>query len=680
MSKRKKNQSKNYWWYKYRKWILLINVVLGFIVYSNTFQSSFHFDDIFYITGNDIVKDLPGLFKLKYWGDLFYRPIPTLTFAINYAVHGIDLPGYHLVNIIIHIITSIFVFLLSRDLLKLTKYNSGADSQIPYLPLLISLLFLVHPVQTSSVNYIVQRMTLMSAMFYILGVWIYIKARQLHISGHFNKSLSLYLFTVFIFYLALYSKQNAASLPFMLFIVELLFIRNVEGKPAKLYLIILGSILFLGSSLLILSDYLPKEYEEYSREIYLASQFEVILRYWRLLIFPYPLNFDPYVEVADSIWSIKYLGLGIVHIAIISFAIWFAKRNKLVSFGIFWFYIALSVESSIIPIRDLMYEHRMYLPSFGFILAFGFLTYEFIRKKYNESLGITAFAILILVFSVWSFQRNKVWESELSLWSDVIEKKPSKARAHKYLGVEYLKLGQLQKSLTHLNIAIKKQPNKEWEPYINRAALYKLQKKYALAIDDISKCIEMDPEVARFYKFRAEMLLAMNKIEDVYEDINQAIELDKRDSQAYLIRADYYLNQKQFKAAIEDLNVSLKSDADNIQAHFKRAQAFFYDENYLAALRDLDYILNLKNNLYDVYSLKGDVNFSLGNYEASVNDFANSVRLNPKYGDGFYRLGLSYYNLKDYQNAVENIKKANNLGTRIDGQIYNNAIKNAIEQ
>lgn len=658
-------------------WLILIIVVLGFIIYSNSFRNSFHFDDHFYITNGKFVQDFSELAKTKYWVDPHFRVIPTLSFAVNYQVGEFNPPGYHLINILLHILASFIVFLLTKQLFSLYKKEEKNHLYIFTLPALIAALFLVHPVQTSSVNYVVQRMTIMSSLFYFLTMYVYIKARLMHNNGKLIPSLLFYLATFVSFYLALFSKQIAATIPLMIFLIEWMFIRKKDGQPARVYLIGFGSILLIGSIFLLLSDYLPKEYDDYTRDVYLASQFEVILRYWRLMIFPYPLNFDPYVEVAESIWSIKSLGLALVHVLILSFAIWFTKKDKLISFGILWFYISLSVESSIIPIRDLMYEHRMYLPSYGFALIFTVFFFDLIKKKYKETTSIFAFSVLILVFSVWSFQRNKVWESDMTLWSDVVENSPSKARAHKYLGVEYLKLGQLEKSLNHLNTAIKKQPKKEWEPYSNRAAVYKLQKRFALAADDMSKCIEMDPDIAWFYRFRAEMLIALQKPEKAISDLNQAIVMDEYDEQARIMRSDYFFSIKDWEMAKYDLDYILLYNENNIQALFRRGKILFNTGEYLEAIDDYNSIIEKRTDLYDIYAFRADSYFRLEKYEISISDYTKSISLNPKFGQAYYRRGLSYFKNQEFEKSIEDIKKARNLGVRIDPKILNEAIINA---
>jgi len=263
------------------------------------------------------------------------------------------------------------------------------------------------------------------------------------------------------------------------------------------------------------------------------------------------------------------------------------------------------------------------------------------------------------------------------LWTDVANTKPTKARAHKYLGVEYLKLGQFDESLKHLNIAIKKQPDKEWEPYSNRASVYKVQRKYALAIDDISKCILMDPGISWFYRFRAEMYFAIQNSEDAFKDLNQAIELDPNDLKARMLRINYLMNQELYFDALDDLNFVMKSEPENILVLYKKASIFNILGKFNYCIELCNEILSIKEDLYDVYSLKGEANLSIKEYELAIDNYSQSIMLNPKFGGAYNGRALAYYYIGNYTQSIKDFRNAIDHGVNIDRKIFSNAIKKA---
>ena len=441
--------------------VVVIVSLVGFLIYSNTYNASFHLDDNFFIKDNSLIKDLSEFLSIKYWSNIYYRPVSTFSFILNYKIHGFNVAGYHFVNILIHIITSLVVYYLSYLLLSKSIYSDIKYSkERKMVSFFTAILFLSHPIQTQSVNYIVQRMTLLASLFYLLSVLTYFKARIYHLSGKLWTSFYLYLLFIMMFYLALFSKQTAATIPLVLLLVEVLFVRKANGKKAMLVIIIMSLLIFAGGLFVLLAGYLPLETQNISREMYFATQTRVVFNYIQLLFLPYPLNFDPSVVLSDSIFGLKEIAAIIGHIIILSVGVFFYKKNKIVTFGIFWFYITLLVESSIIPITDVMFEHRVYLPAYGFIFIITTILSGYILKKNGKTMAISIFIVIALVYSVMSFNRNKVWLTELSLWSSVIDNPPVKSRAYRYMGIEYIKTGKNNNALEALDQAIKLTPDR----------------------------------------------------------------------------------------------------------------------------------------------------------------------------------------------------------------------------
>jgi len=220
---------------RYRLVPYIIIVVIGFMIYANTLQGEFIFDSASIVSDQFKRKEISSYFDVKEW-NMRDRPVSNLTFSINYYFGGENVSGYHLVNIIIHILNAFLIYLLTVAFLGSRVFDDSTFSKLNprIFALFVSLIFLVHPLQTQSVAYIIQRMTSLAAFFYLLAVYLYFKARILQVNKkRILLSAVLIILAVISGVLGLYSKQNAITFLVAFFLVELFFIRNNQNNPIQ---------------------------------------------------------------------------------------------------------------------------------------------------------------------------------------------------------------------------------------------------------------------------------------------------------------------------------------------------------------------------------------------------------------------------------------------------------------
>jgi hypothetical protein len=369
---------------------LMVGVAL--LAYSNTFHVPFHFDDLPNITQNPNVQikslswDLmERLVKNTYKESI--RVFSYFTLALNYYFGGFNVFGYHLVNLVIHIASGIFLywFLLLTFNLPSLKERYGSISY--RVALLASLIFITHPIQTQSVTYIVQRMASMAGMFYLLTMVLYIKGRQS--TGrpryfYFGGGVLTYLLGVF-------SKENVAILPLFIALYEFYFFQNLDlsAKGRKTLFGLVAALLILGAFGFILwgQRYINVIIEGYHYRTFtmwerVLTQFRVVLYYVTLLIYPDPsrLNLDYDFPISKTILDPPTTLISLLIIAgLIGYSIWTAKKRPMISFCILWYFGNLVIESSIFPL-EMVYEHRLYLPAVGPFILFALLTVRSIEK------------------------------------------------------------------------------------------------------------------------------------------------------------------------------------------------------------------------------------------------------------------------------------------------------------
>ncbi|MFW5975549.1 MAG: hypothetical protein ACOCP6_02190, partial [Desulfosalsimonas sp.] len=427
------------------------------LIYGNSFHVPFQFDDTPNIVENPNVQ--PESFTLQEFAKSFYgldrehekikRPLSYLSLAVNYYLSGENVFAYHAVNFCIHLITSVFLFLLICNTLKLPLLKDRWQKSAYAVALLSVFFWAVHPIQLTAVTYIVQRMAAMAGMFYVMSMYFYLKART---TGR-PAGRGVYFFLCAAAALAAFaSKENAAMLPIVLFLYELFLISGISREnlkkalcfsvvPLLVFLLLAGFYVDFSS---FLSGY---ENRPFSLAERMMTQPRIILLYLSLLVYPVSsrLMFIHDVPLSQSLIDPWTTGASIVFIlAAFSAALYYSKKWPLIAFCVIFFFINHVIESSVIPL-ELVYEHRNYIPSmFFFVLVAIAMVWVLDYFSYRPSIQFLmafGFCFLLAAQAHTTYDRNKVWQSEALLWSDNARKAPALSRVHTNLGRAYADLG-----------------------------------------------------------------------------------------------------------------------------------------------------------------------------------------------------------------------------------------------
>ena len=493
--------------------IVLILAAAAVIAYLNSIEVPFILDDFGSISNNYAIHTLFDFDAL--WKFYANRIVLYFTLSLNYAVHDNGVEGYHVVNILIHIINGMLLYCIIYRLLSLPYFAGKLLSRHKRLvSASIALLFIVHPIQVNAVSYIIQRTASLAATFYFAAILLFIKYRMQNKVRHFV------LMMVFII-LAMFTKENTITIPFMLLLIELFFFTGI-GKTAwykriLIFLIIFATVPIIPGTNLLLKGYSQsdpnvsfKASTSMDRMQYFYTELNVVLYYIRLMFIPDRQNFDYSNDwaVSKTIWdNYSYLSFAVwVLIAVLS--IFLFKRNRLAAFGILWFFMGLAVESTFISIKDVYFEHRLYFPCAGFLMFLaGMIFYE--RKPEVPDRGLYLIKKPVLLFCIvtlicyflytgLTIKRNYVYSDSIRLWTDVLEKAPGSDRGHSVLATSYLNAySEKKKNTGYLDIA-EKEFKKAIEIYYssstahtNLAKVYLLQGKYRECIDEAQKSLNI---------------------------------------------------------------------------------------------------------------------------------------------------------------------------------------------
>ena len=589
------------------RWLAVILIPLAVaILYSNVYQVPFVFDGVMQIEDKARIRDLKNYSSPRVL--LSRRPLVELTYALNYRYGKLDVFGYHLVNVLIHMTNGLLAYFLAltifRRLCNNPRFSNARMPQfpnysIPLMSLFTALVFVSHPIQTQAVTYIAQRYTCMAAMFYLASVLFYLKARTTPGSGKITlKTVSLFVCSFFSGIAAFLCKENAASLPGAIILVEYLCIdRTWQGWKRKLFwlvpafflmilFILYVSGLFRGGvnfgRLLEDVSWLMKETSRVGRWSYLCTQFNVLVLYIRLLFLPIGQNVDYMYPFNEGFWG-GYTPFALVFlVAIVGLGAWSIKRRPALGFGIFWFFITLSVESSVIPIRDAVFEHRLYLPMFGFALVVPYLLFSILRDR--PLWVVNACILIILSLGTATYLRNRVWQDRSSLWSDVASKSPHNFRAHYNLGNALRDRGRLDEAIKSYSEALRIKPNYAIA-HDNLGIALTESGKLDDAVRHFSEALRFRPGDAWVHNNYGQALTQKGKLDDAVRHFKKALRFKPGLAEAHNNLGIALARQGDMKGAIRHFSKSLKSRPDDAMIHCNLGLALMHDGRREEAIR-----------------------------------------------------------------------------------------------
>ena len=620
---------------------LLALFFLAFIIvlaYSNSFQASWHLDDrpnILNNRGLHITNLQPGSLIRTFFTspvsggtitDRLYRPIPCLTFAINWYLGKDRVFGYHVANILVHILTAYFLFLTIFNILKSPNLRKHYQGKEHFVAFLAAVLWAINPVQVQAVTYIVQRMASMAALFYILSIYFYLKTRQ---NENPLGRIFLLLGCAASFLLALGSKQNTATLPLVMILIEMLCFQDLSlpGKRIVIWggsivigisIVVFGGWLFIpGNSFSVIDGFQGRPFSLSER---LLTEPRIVLFYLSLIFYPLParLSIEHDITLSTSLlepWST--LPAILIHLILIGFGLSQIKKRPLLALAILFFYLNHVIESTIIPL-ELIFEHRNYLPSLFLFLpvAAGFkklLDHYQAKNRVFRSVLLYASVLLIIIVGAGTYIRNMAWATERSLWEDAMHKAPNSQRPlHNLAWAYYTKIGQYDKAIELYKKSLNLRTNNNFANPIalsNLALLYVEKKKYQTATELWQTALEQlpDDEVIRHRYVIG--LIEMKNWETALDNLNQLMTRHPAHFDYNYLKGYVLLNQSQYEAALQYFEQCLNLVSENQQAllgagisnnlmgHYERAEAIFSRVLKFAPDDDLTLLWLVETNL-----------------------------------------------------------------------------------
>jgi tetratricopeptide (TPR) repeat protein len=650
---------------------IILIIVLGFAVYSNSLNGKFVWDDKVLVRDNPYIRSFSNITDVftKNIGkgaginDYSYRPVQLVTYMVDYLFWKLKPVGYHFTNVFLHILAALSIYGLILLLFK--------DKLLSFLA---SIFFVTHPIHTEAVSYISGRADSLAVIFMMVCFTLYVKqnnlqqsfkqigdgvkcstrvipaketrchsreAQRCHSRESGNpgpagiqeinivpaeklKAASSYVFMLISFMLALFSRENSLILPLLLLLYHYVFRKKIR---IKLFLSLLSiAVMYVLVRCSFLKFSLPHVNNSTTLIQRMPGFFDAVTNYIKLLILPLRLH----MEYGDKLFAFSDFRAIVGVLTILALLIYIFRQRRvrgLAFFSIMWFLVALLPSSNLYPLNAYMAEHWLYLPSVGFFLVLAKILSTLYTKTKNKIGIITVILVIVVLNSGLTLRQNVYWKEPIALYEMTLKYAPDSAGVYNNLGIAYKEKGAYDAALGAYNKAISLEPADAYA-YNNLAVIYANMGRKEKAQDLYEKAIEINP---------------------VYVD-------------AYYNLGNSYAYDGEYKRAITYYEKAVKNNPNHIDAYYNLGIAYNSIGFSKKAIDVFNEIIKIDSDNAGAYFNLGNVYAGIGEDERAIKAYKAAVENNPEYAQGYNNLAALYLRRKQFALAAANYRKAVKLG------------------
>ena len=637
-------------------------VLAGLAAYANSFSGPLLYDDAASIVDNPSIRRLQSLGRVlsppRNGETVSGRPVLNLSLAINYALGGKNTRGYHATNLVIHILNALLLLGILRRTLLLPALRDRFGNAALGLAWAIALLWVVHPLQTEAVTYIVQRAESLASLFYLLTLYAVIRGTQS------KRAVFWYVVAVLACLLGMGTKEIVVTAPLMVLLYDRTFVggsfREALRRRWGLYVGLAASWALLAS--LVWSTELLARREEIGVPdawSYARSQPGVILYYLRLSLWPQPLCFNYDWPVAKTVARIlpAMLVVGLLGAA----TIWGLVRRSAAGYVGAWFFLILAPTSSIIPLKQLAFEHRMYLPLAGVaalvvasvclagrrLVGRGWMT---ARVGLAAGMGLVVSAATVLGFL--SVRRNGLYQSASSIWRDTVVKVPYNPIARNNLGFALADAGRPQEALEYYQEAIRLKPDYAIA-YNNLGNALLTLGRLPEALDEFQKAFRINPDDALIHNSLGFVLANTGHTAEAIEHYRAAIRLNPDYAIVYSNLGLALANAGRLSEAVEQYRQAIRLNPQDVPAYNNFGNALWALDRLPEAIEYYEHALRIKPDYIEARNNLGNAMARSGRLQEAIEQLQQAVRLKPDLADTQYNLTLTLTQAGRFREAIE---------------------------
>jgi protein O-mannosyl-transferase len=571
------------------------------------------------------------------------RPLLNLSYAVNYAFGGDAVFGYHLVNLIIHVLAGWTLFALVRRTLRRPILAERFGPAATPLALAVSALWTWHPVQTESVTYLSQRAESLMGLFYLLTLYCFVCGAE---ADNKTRRRGWFSFSALACLAGVATKEVMVTAPVMVFLYDRTFIaggfREAWRRHWPLYLALAASWIPLGLFMTSLHERGVGFGEGVAWWVYGLTECQVIMKYLLLALWPHGLVFDYGMFAAvplSGLWP-DVVALG----TLLTLVIVALRRWPATGFAACWYFLILAPTSSIIPVvGQPMAENRLYLPLAGVVV---FAVLGVFALAGRRSLAV--FAVVAAGLGLASAERNQDYRSEQGLWSDTVAKRPNNERAHNNLGLVLSRIpGRLGDAIAQYEAALRLKPDFE-EAHLNLGvALSSLPGRLDDAIAEFRAALRLQPDDFEARSNLGAALAQMpDRLNDAIAEYQAALRLQPDHAEVHNNLGIALANLPgRLNDAIAEFEAAVRLNPDYAEAHNSLGNAFAQTTGRLNdAIAQYEAAVRLNPDYFEAHANLGVILAQTpGRLGNAIAQYEAALRLKPDNAPGWHNLGAARF-------------------------------------
>jgi len=634
----------------------LLVVAAGLLAYHNSFKGAFVHDDFGSIAQNPTIRHLwpigPCLSPPHRDGiTVGGRPLINLSLAVNYALGGLQVWGYHALNLTVHILAGLTLLGIMRRTFLQPALRERFGAAANELALATAVLWTVHPLTTEAVTYVIQRAESIMGLFYLLTLYCFIRG-----TGS-ERSRVWYGLSVAACALGMASKEVMASAPVMVLLYDRTFLsgsfREAWRRRWPLYLALAGTWILLG--VVLVSGQLPTTLIiarrlGYSWWEYLATEPGVILYYLRLSVWPSPLCVCHPWPIVKT-WS-SVLPPAIVVMILLGASGWAWRTRPVWGFVGAWFFLILAPTSSVIPLHDLIYEHRMYLSLAAVVSLVVAGLYSLVGKR-----SFVVFVAMAVGLGFLTSRRNQDYRSEITLWSDTVAKFPDDADPHYKLGVALQRAGRIQGATAQYEQALRINPRTA-EAHWNLGNGLREVGKAVEAMGQYEQALRLEPDFAEAHNNLGVALAQAGRLPEAIKHYERAVQIDPSLADAQNNLGTVLLRDGKVEEAIRHYDQAVRIEPDNARAQFNLGVALEQAGKLQQAIGHYEQAAQINPDFARAHVSLGNTLFEAGEFDRAIDQYQQALHIIPDYADAHNNFGGALLRLGRVREAIEHFEQA----------------------
>lgn len=634
------------------------------------------------------------------------RPLVNLTFALNFSIGGVSPVGYHAVNVLIHLASTLLLFALIKRTLRIPYFTGRFETSAGWLALAVALIWALHPLQTETVIYATQRTELMMASFYLATLYCSLRYWDAAISR--NQRVAWLTLAILSSLAGMASKEVMVSAPIMVLLFERTFIAGSLASALRrswpLYVGLAATWLLL----LALNINAPRGdsagfFGGPSLTSWWLTQSQVLLMYFKLVAWPWPLLIHyelPYLMTFGEAWTyvVPIVLMGICTLALL----W---RNRPAGYLGAWIF-AILAPTSVVPIlTEVAAERRMYLPlaTVAVIVVIGaYLLAQGLFRRFSPArhspvdsslpqiLSVSATLLMALLFGLVSAKRVDAYHDVIGLWQDVIALQPTNAMAHYNLAQAFKSAGRLPEAISELQIAAKLEPDRMItfnelgivlknvgrlpEAIDALQTAIKLAPNSAIALSNLGqaltkagrnadaivyleRAIQIEPGFADVHNNLGIALASMGKLSQAVEELQRALELRKNYAGAHINLGIVFDQLGEESKAIEQFELGLQLDPNDPYSHHNLAVILAGEGQTAEAIVHFEQALRLFPQFADAHNGLGDALRKAGRTKEAIEHHQAALKIKPDFVDAYVSLAQALALADRFNEAIATAQK-----------------------